>query len=213
MIRAGEKLREIRLEKGLSLEDVSKSTKIKTPFLESIENGDYQKLPPVSYAQGFVRNYAKFLGLPEKEIMAVFRREFDEEKTYRVLPKGFDQRKEFPVSGFKIKQTAFLIFVIFVIFAGYILFQYRYAFINPPLSVSFPKDKSSILSSYVKVIGKTDPNSTVFVDKDAVSVDQNGNFEKIINVFPGKTIITVKAVNKFSRETQKKIEVNVKPGS
>ena len=69
------------------------------------------------------------------------------------------------------------------------------------------------MSSYVKVIGKTDPNSTVFVDKDAVSVDQNGNFEKIINVFPGKTIITVKAVNKFSRETQKKIEVNVKPGS
>src|SRR3972149_689019 len=175
MIRAGEKLREIRLEKGLSLEDVSKSTKIKTPFLESIENGDYQKLPPVSYAKGFVRNYAKFLGLPEKEIMAVFRREFDEEKTYRVLPKGFDQRKEFPVSGFKIKQTAVLIFVIFVIFAGYILFQYRYAFINPPLSVSFPKDKLSILSSYVKVIGKTDPNSTVFVDKDAVSVDQNGN--------------------------------------
>ncbi len=212
MIRAGEKLRETRLEKGLTLEDVSKSTKIKPLFLSFIEDGNYEKLPSVSYAQGFVKNYAKFLGLPEEEIMAVFRREFNEDRAFKVLPQGFEQKDDFPVSGVKIKSTAVFIFVIFLIFISYILFQYRYAFLNPPLDIESPKEGAVVSSSQITVSGKTDSNSTVYVNKDAVSVDQNGNFKKIINVFSGKVFITVKVINKFSRVTEKKIEVEVKPG-
>lgn len=213
MTTVGEKLQEARLDKGLTLEDVSRSTKIKVPFLEFIEAGEYSKLPSVSYAQGFVKNYTKFLGLSEKEMMAIFRREFDEEKAYRVLPKGFDSSQDFLISRVRVGQTVFLILLVLIIFFGYILFQYRYAFINPPLTITFPKDLSTVFSSEVKITGKTDSNSTVYVNKDAVSVDSNGNFEKTIIVFPGKNLIDVKAVNKFSKQSEKKIEVNVKSGS
>lgn len=213
MITAGERLQEARLSQGLTLEDVSKSTKIKTSYLEFIEKGQYDKLPSASYAQGFVRNYTDFLGLPEEEIIAIFRREFDEEKTYRVLPKGFDETKGFPISGFKIKRSFLLIIIIFIIFLGYMLFQYRYAFLNPPLNIDSPKNMALISSQKVTVTGKTDSNATIYVNSDAVSVDQNGNFQKIINVFPGKTTITVKAINKFSRVTQKTIQIDVKGGS
>lgn len=213
MTKAGIKLKEKRLEKGLSLEDVSKSTKIKQEFLEFIENGSYEKLPSVSYAQGFVRNYAKFLGLNEKEIMAIFRREFEGEKLYRVLPKGFEREEEFPISRLKIRRSAFFIILSFLIFLGYIFFQYRYAIINPPLTITSPKNLSVNSSSQITVIGKTDSNATVYVNSDAVSVDENGNFQKVIFVFPGKAIITVRAVNKFLKETTKKIEINVVPGT
>lgn len=213
MIKAGIKLKEKRLEKGLSLEDVSKNTKIKQEFLEFIENGAYEKLPSVSYAQGFVRNYAKFLNLNEKEIMAIFRREFEGEKLYRVLPKGFEQEDEFPISRLKIRRSALFIILSFLIFLGYIFFQYRYAIINPPLTITSPKNLSVTSSSQIKVIGKTDSNATVYVNSDAVSVDESGNFQKVIFVFPGKTTITIKAVNKFLKETTKKIEINVVPGT
>ena len=213
MIKAGIKLKEKRLEKGLSLEDVSKNTKIKQEFLEFIENGAYEKLPSVSYAQGFVRNYAKFLNLNEKEIMAIFRREFEGEKLYRVLPKGFEQEDEFPISRLKIRRSALFIILSLLIFLGYIFFQYRYAIINPPLTITSPKNLSVTSSSQIKVIGKTDSNATVYVNSDAVSVDESGNFQKVIFVFPGKTIITVRAVNKFLKETTKKIEINVVPGT
>ena len=209
MIKAGEKLKEKRLEKDLSLEDVSKATKIKADFLEYIENSEYSKLPSVSYAHGFVRNYAEFLGLNKKEIMAIFRREFDENQAYKVLPKGFEKEEEFSISKYKIGRRVIFIFIIFAVFLGYILFQYRYAFINPPLRVDSPKENSKISASYIKVIGKTDSNATVYVNKDAVSVEESGSFEKTINVFPGKTTIVVKAVNKFMRQTEKKIEVTV----
>jgi cytoskeletal protein RodZ len=213
MTKAGEKLQKARLEKGLTLEDVAKSTKIKVEFLSYIENGEYEKLPSVSYAHGFVRNYAEFLGLPEKQIMALFRREFDEEKAYRVLPRGFEKTEEFSVSKFKLERTIILIILIFIVFMGYLLFQYRYAFLNPPLNIISPQDKSTTSSSTINVIGRTDSNSTVYVNKDVTSVDQNGDFSKEISVFPGETVITVKVINKFSRQTERQITVDVKPGS
>lgn len=213
MTKAGEKLQEARLEKGLTLEDVSKNTKIKVEFLEHIENGEYEKLPSVSYAHGFVRNYAEFLGLPEKEIMALFRREFDEDKFYRVLPKGFEKTEEFSVSKFRLERTIVVIILIFVVFMGYLLFQYRYAFLNPPLNIISPQNNTVISSSTIDVIGRTDANATVYIDKNITSVNQNGNFSKTINVFPGETVITVRVINKFSRETEQQIKVDVKPGS
>lgn len=212
MRKAGEELKEARLEKGLSLEDVSKSTKIKLQFLEYIEKGEYGKLPSVSYAQGFVRNYARFLKVNEKTVMAIFRREFDEEKTFRVLPKGFDKTEEFPIRRLKFSRAVFLTAAIFVIFLGYLLFQYREAFISPPLSINSPLQNSTVSSSLVTVSGKTDPNSTVYVDGNAVSIDENGNFKKTLNVFPGKVVITVKAINKFLKVSQKQITINVNQG-
>ncbi len=205
-------MQQARLEKGLGLDDVAKATKIKTEFLSYIEEGQYQKLPSPSYASGFVRNYARFLGLPDEEILALFRREFDEEKAYKVLPKGFEQAHEFPHARFKIRQAVLLSVVILLLFIGYLLFQYRDAFLNPPLEITSPQE-GAVTASQIKVAGKTDPNATVYINGDAVTVDENGNFGKVINVFPGKSTVVVKAVNKFSKQTQESIQINVEPGT
>ena len=202
-----------RLEKGLTLKDVSKGTKIKIEFLEHIEEGEYNKLPSVSYAYGFVRNYAGFLGIPEKEIMPLFKREFDEEKVYRVLPRSFEKTEEFSVSRLRIRQTVAILVIAFILFLGYILFQYRYAFIDPPLDIISPAKNFTISSSQVTIVGKTDPNVTVYVGMGLVSVDQDGTFKKTINVFPGETIIQIRVVNKFSRETDKQLKIEIKPGA
>lgn len=213
MIILGEKLKQIRNEKNLTLEDVSKSTKIKEEFLDFIEKGEYEKLPSATHAQGFVRNYAKFLDFPEKEATALFRREFDSDKSYKVLPRGFEAKEEFPIHRFKAGQTIVVFVLILVIFLGYILFQYRSAFLDPSLYIIYPKNNSIVNRSEITVFGRTEVNATVYVNDSSVAVDQNGNFQKIINVFPGKTTIDIKAVNKFLRQTEKKIEVDVKASS
>jgi cytoskeletal protein RodZ len=212
MIKSGEKLQQARLEKGLSLEDVARATKIKTEFLSHLEDGEYQKLPSPSYASGFVRNYARFLRLPDEEILALFRREYDEDKAYKVLPKGFEEKQNFPLFKFKIRQAVLLSVIVLCLFSGYLLWQYRDAFLNPPLEITSPLN-GTISSSQVKVTGQTDPNATVYVDQDVVSVDQNGKFEKVINVFPGATVITVKVVNKFAKVTERKVQIDVKTGT
>jgi cytoskeletal protein RodZ len=212
MIKSGEKLQQVRVEKGFSLEDVAKSTKIKTEFLAFIENGEYQKLPSPSYASGFVRNYARFLGLPDEEILALFRREYDENKVYKVLPKGFEEKQNFPLVQFKIRQAVLISVVALIFFVGYLLFQYRDAFLNPELTITSPKE-GAVTASQIKIVGKTDTNATVYINSDAVVVGSDGSFAKVINVFPGKTTVSVKAVNKFSRETDKILQINVKSGT
>ena len=211
MVKAGEKLQEARLIKGFSLEDVSQSTKIKADYLEYIEKGEYNKLPSVSYASGFVRNYALFLGLPEKEILALFRREFDQDTAFKVLQKGFESKDEFPLNGFRIRQTFFIITLLFVAFIAYILFQYRYAFINPPLQINSPKDREVITASEIQISGVTDSNSTIYINKNVTTVDNSGNFTKTISVFPGNFVLDIKVINKFGKSTEVKRTIEVKP--
>src|SRR3989344_3463038 len=199
MIRAGQKLKDKRIAKGLTIEQVSKETKIRASYLSAIEKGEYQKLPASTYIQGFVRNYAKYLDLNEQEILAIFRREFDEKKAFAVLPKGL-VKEDFPIKRIKLADTAKFIILLAIALLGYIFFQYRFAIISPPLEILTPKDGAIVLSSTVSVSGKTDPNATVFVNNDNVSLDSDGNFKKSINVFPGKIIIKVKAINYFGKE-------------
>ena len=201
MIRAGQKLRDERQNRGLSLSDVSSATKIRVEFLEAIEKGEYEKLPSPSYAHGFVKNYTRFLKLPEKEILPLFRREFDSEKTYQVLPEGLVGQKEMPLKRFKIKQATILVAFIFILLLGFIIFKYRYVFINPPITLSNPSEMSVLSSSTILVLGKTDPNSTITVNDEQVSVGSDGTFKKEITGFPGKTTITIKAVNRFGKQT------------
>lgn len=200
MIHVGQRLKEARLEKGLSLDDVAQATKIRASFLSAIERGDYQKLPSSSYAQGFVQNYADFLNLPKREIMALFRREFDAEKVYKVLPEGFVKEESLPRRSIKIHQAVLLILGILFLLGGFLFYQYRAAFFNPSLEVVEPK-ATVVRTSDLMVSGNTDQNVTVTVNTTPVAVDESGKFSKRVSIFPGENSIVVRAVNPFGRET------------
>ena len=58
----GEKLKKARLEKGLTLEEVHRKTKIHLNVLKAIEEGSLVNFSPV-YIKGFLKIYCKFLGI------------------------------------------------------------------------------------------------------------------------------------------------------
>lgn len=213
MIRVGNRLREERLKRGLTLEEVAKATKIRTNFLASIEKGEYNKLPSSAYATGFVKNYADFLGLSKRETLALFRREFDEEKTFQVLPEGLPDTAEFLATRFKLSEKILYIAVVFLGLLVYMAFQYRAVVINPPLTIYSPKEKEVVNSLDVRISGKTDPNVTVTVNNAIVSIDNNGKFEKTISVFAGDQTVTIEAVNRFGRKTREARRITIKPPS
>jgi cytoskeletal protein RodZ len=68
----GEFFRHVRETKGLSLEDVASKTRIHPDFLIALEEGNFTKLPDQVFAKGFVRSYARSLGLDEEEAMRRF---------------------------------------------------------------------------------------------------------------------------------------------
>ena len=60
---------------GWLLPDVATALRIRLPYLEAIEDGRWPELPGNAYALGFVRAYAKLLGLDPEEMARRFRAE------------------------------------------------------------------------------------------------------------------------------------------
>ena len=65
----GEELRREREIRGISLKEIADSTKISKRFLEAIERNDHLALPAPAFARGFVREYARYVGLNAEEMV------------------------------------------------------------------------------------------------------------------------------------------------
>ena len=61
--KIGPVLERARKDKGLSLEEAERATKIRKRYLGGLERDDYTVLPDAVYARGFLKTYANFLGL------------------------------------------------------------------------------------------------------------------------------------------------------
>ena len=62
-------LKSSRLKSKISLEEISSELCIRKIYLTALEEGDYETLPPVPYGIGYVRTYARYLGLnPERAV-------------------------------------------------------------------------------------------------------------------------------------------------
>ncbi|CAN5289459.1 hypothetical protein BH20ACI2_BH20ACI2_10100 [soil metagenome] len=70
----GEKLRQAREERGFTISDVAEQTRISSLYLQSIEDDDYNILPGGIFNKGFVKSFAKFVGVNEQEALEDYTR-------------------------------------------------------------------------------------------------------------------------------------------
>lgn len=68
----GEFFRQVRETKGLTLDEVAIKTRIHPEYLKALEESNFAKLPEQVFAKGFVRSYARSLGLDEEDAMQRF---------------------------------------------------------------------------------------------------------------------------------------------
>ncbi len=68
----GEFFRQVRETKGLTLDEVAIKTRIHPEYLKALEDSNFAKLPEQVFAKGFVRSYARSLGLDEDDAMRRF---------------------------------------------------------------------------------------------------------------------------------------------
>src|SRR5829696_4593622 len=70
----GEKLRQAREERGISVSEVAEQTRISSLYLKSIEDDNYKPLPGGIFNKGFVKAYAKYVGIDEQEALQDYAR-------------------------------------------------------------------------------------------------------------------------------------------
>ena len=183
MKKVGQIFREAREKQGLSIDRVVAQTKLTPEFLRAIESDDYDRLPRGLYPQLYIREYARFLGLSEEKMVAIFRRDYrgqEEEPRKRFWLKLAPQRRwsRFLGGG-----------VILIIFLAYLLYQYL-NFVRPPrVEVNLIKQERG---GFI-IEGKTDPRASLKIDDQVVSLDSEGRFHHRLNRDRGKVRIEVES--------------------
>ncbi|MCM8797723.1 MAG: DUF4115 domain-containing protein [Candidatus Omnitrophica bacterium] len=156
MESAASRLKKIRLEKGISLEEVQKKTKIHLDILKAIEGDTITNLSPV-YLKSFLKIYCRFLGVDPKQYIqehkdGPVRVELDARYKSKELKKPaqerlFDNAKVSFVSlgvGTKKHKKIFLVAAVVAI-ALLFIFQLKKVFIKHKLVVSTDKMESVVL--------------------------------------------------------------------
>jgi cytoskeleton protein RodZ len=92
--RAGADLRAARERVGWSLSQMAEALRIRHQYLEALEEGRITELPGHAYALGFMRTYARALGLDPSEIARRFKAETEEfdQKTVLTFPVPVPER-------------------------------------------------------------------------------------------------------------------------
>jgi len=131
MASFGESLRREREMRGVSLEEISTTTKINLRFLQAIEAEDFAKLPGGIFTRSFLRAYAGYLGLDTERILVEYQ---------LVAPPPVEGISNFNKISLPQARRGFLArFVPFLIAAsllatGYML--YRYSHRTPEIAAS-----------------------------------------------------------------------------
>lgn len=211
MRTVGQILKEAREQKVYTLEQVEKAIKIRKELLVALESDNYKKLPPPTFVRGFIKNYATFLGLDPGKLLAVFRREFAEERHKPYVMDAFSNPVEEP--KFKLTPNQLLAGVVVIIvisFFAYLWVQYRQFVGAPQLVVNSPVDQMTVTDPNLTVSGKTDPETKVLVNSQEIQVDSDGNFNEQITLSTQVNKITIDAISKFNQKTEEDRTVYLK---
>lgn len=137
----GENLRREREMRGVTLDEISTSTKINPHLLQAIEADDFAKLPGGIFTRSFIRAYAGYLGLDEERVMAEFQ---------LVAPRvDLDVRRLSTANPLPPKSTGSRAGIISAVVAvlllagGYALFRYSHRALSEGTPVSITPSTSS----------------------------------------------------------------------
>lgn len=115
----GQKLSEKRRELGKTIKEIELILKIRSPYLEAIENDEFEKLPSLTYARAFLSDYASYLGLDKEKVLE----EFDALYLSRTEEEKFKPPK-FVFPEWSGTFLAFLFLAILFFWGIYYLFSY-----------------------------------------------------------------------------------------
>lgn len=211
MKTVGEILAEQRKKKKLDLDYVAEKTRIRSHFLLAIEKNKFDRLPFGTSAYGFIKNYAEFLGLGSDYVLAVFRRDFAEDKKGRVIPRGLIKPLDSPrfFSSPKFKYIILILLFLFII-SAYLLNQYLSLVRGPFLEIISPAENGLVSDPVLILIGRTEPDAVVKINQEIINIATDGSFEYELDLNEGSNLILIEAVNKLgkSRRLERLVEKN-----
>lgn len=203
MKTVGEILKEARIKKNFSLEEIEKVTKIRKKFLLAIEENSFSKIFQSPTLRGFIQNYAQILDLNPEAVLAVFRRDFSENEKGQIVPRGMVVPINKTTFSWSPRLTVILtVFLVLGLFFGYLGKQYLNFISSPKITVFSPKEGEIFSIKEIDVTGKTGKDVSLFINGEIINLGENGEFKKKIVLFKGENEIIFEAVSRKGQKTR-----------
>lgn len=122
MEKIGETLRNARLAQNISIDDVVSETKIRSRYIEAMEEERWEIFPGKVYLKGFLKSYINLLELDEEEIVARFDEEYksQEPEVQRAAPSKIE------MPGRPQRKTGLIVVILAII----VLIAFNYVYTN-----------------------------------------------------------------------------------
>lgn len=207
----GEKLKIVRENANVSLNEISKATKVRKVYLEKLEEGKFDELPPDVYVRGFLKSYAKYLGIELSDVMRLYEKEQGIAENIKKLHEPKARRKRFQLPYVTITPNVFAIGIFaLLVLAGFVYFYREVGKFSeePRLVILQPANNVSIDGNTVDITGVTESDSKITINQQPVFVNEKGEFKETISLQQGVNELEIRAVNRFENETIKKINIS-----
>ncbi|MBD3300326.1 MAG: hypothetical protein GF347_03160 [Candidatus Moranbacteria bacterium] len=218
ILTLGRLLKTERERLKISLEKAASILMVRKIHLINLENDIYDYFPEGVYFRGFLRNYARLLGLDENKIFEYYECQLEimegKKKINDDINKG---DKAQPDSGrFNFILTPDILLKLFSVV---ILLVIIYFFVRvvtgiskvPKLVIESPMDNQIVFDRNLLVVGHTNPDSNLKINNEEIPLTESGSFEEEVILMRGVNEINISVKNKFARELHEKLYVNYKP--
>ncbi len=205
-----ELLIDARNEKGLSLSEVEKETRIRAEYIDALENSRYQDLPADVYVRGILKNYAAFLNLDFDEVVRLYRKDgvisgVSQEDMRQTPP--YERKSKVVFLG-KLSIGALTFFACAVI-GWYLFSQYRVLNAAPILLLENPVEETLLVSNPDIVLsGRTELSAKLFLNDQEVSISGDGSFKIPFQLQSGENSIEFR-VQSLKNEKQTSVKRNI----
>jgi cytoskeletal protein RodZ len=120
----GEEFRSAREARGITLSEVAEQIHIRSVYLNAIENEEWSAIGAPVYVRGFIRTYARFLGLDAEDAVGRFNEAAPAERPTSTASVSLDEREGSGVSLWAVLGT--LVALALVAFVAYEYWQYAH---------------------------------------------------------------------------------------
>lgn len=190
MLTVGEILREAREKQNVGLIDVERQIKVRSKFLKSVEENNWDMFSSKIYINGIIKNYSTFLGLDPEKMLAIFRRDYERKEDVRFKTR-ISSRYLTPETRRIVVAVISLIILFFALYFGYQLKQF---FSPPGLTVVSPLINTFTVEDRVHFVGKTDKDAAVTIFGERVYQDKNGVFTYDFPLKNGKNELIIEII-------------------
>ncbi len=213
MVLPGEYLRTQREARGITLEEVSRVTKISVKALRSLETDDYESLPPPTFVKGFIRSYCRYIGAEDEDAVLRYEEYLNEKAEQEDVQKKIQEKgnaeKE---AAWDHKRPAVIIAVIVLVVISFIIVLYLFSG-SPRHEKEGVEVKTGIREKAAEVARKEPEISKTPED---LEVAAKMGFESATMPPPARNVLEMKARNmtwmKVEIDDKEPFEVLLKKG-